>query len=70
MERPMAASAQEQDKHMPRAAAWFRREDYQRVRQIMDDSDKFPVDFDAWERRAKGQLEWKAAPRTALLLWR
>jgi len=28
------------DKHMPHAAAWFRREDYQSVRQIMDDSDK------------------------------
>jgi len=27
-------------KHMPHAAAWFRREDYQSVRQIMDDSDK------------------------------
>jgi hypothetical protein len=36
----MAASAQEKDKHMPHAAAWFRREDYQSVRQIMDDSDK------------------------------
>jgi hypothetical protein len=42
---------------MPHAAAWFRREDYQRIRQIMDDSDKFPADFDAWEQRAKGQVK-------------
>ena len=42
---------------MPHFAAWFRREDYQRIRQIMDDSDKFPPEFDAWETRAKGQME-------------
>jgi len=42
---------------MPHFAAWFRREDYQRIRQIMDDADKFPTDFDAWEERAKGQVE-------------
>ena len=31
-------------------AAWFRREDYQRIRQIMDDSDKFPPEFDRGRR--------------------
>jgi hypothetical protein len=41
---------------MPHFAAWFRREDYQRIRQIMDDGDKFPADFDAWESKAEGQL--------------
>jgi hypothetical protein len=42
---------------MAHFAAWFRREDYQRIRQIMDDSENFPADFDAWEQRAKGQAE-------------
>jgi hypothetical protein len=42
---------------MPHFAAWFRREDYQRIRQIMDDGDRFPADFDEWETRAKGQME-------------
>jgi hypothetical protein len=51
---------------MPHAAAWFRREDYQRIRQIMDDSDKFPADFDAWEQRAKGQV--KEAKRHGLII--
>jgi hypothetical protein len=51
---------------MPHFAAWFRREDYQRIRQIMDDSDKFPPDFDAWEERAKGQVE--EAKRQGLII--
>jgi len=42
---------------MPHFAVWFRHEDYQRIRQIMDDRDKFPPEFDAWETRAKGQME-------------
>jgi hypothetical protein len=47
-------------------AAWFRREDYQRIRQIMDDSDKFPPEFDAWEARARGQM--KEAARHGLII--
>ena len=27
-------------------AAWFRREDYERVREIMEDSDRLPPNFD------------------------
>jgi hypothetical protein len=41
---------------MPHVAAWYRREDYQRIRKIMDDGDKLPSDFDEWEKRAKGQV--------------
>jgi hypothetical protein len=42
---------------MSHFAAWFRREDYQRIRQIMDDGDRLPPEFDAWEERAKAQAE-------------
>lgn len=37
-------------------AAWYRREDYQRIREIMDDGDKLPATFDEWEIRAKRQM--------------
>jgi hypothetical protein len=30
-------------------AAWFRREDYERIREIMEDSDRLPPSFDEWE---------------------
>jgi hypothetical protein len=51
---------------MAHFAAWFRREDYQRIRHIMDDSDNFPADFDAWEQRAMGQA--KEAKRHGLII--
>ena len=41
---------------MPHFAAWFRREDYARIREIMDDGDEFPEEFDAWEAKATSQL--------------
>jgi hypothetical protein len=42
-------------------AAWFRREDYERIREIMDDGDRLPPAFDEWERTAKEQLSQAAA---------
>lgn len=46
---------------MPHFAAWFRRKDYQRIRQIMDDGDGFPPAFDEWEKLAKSQVAGAAA---------
>ena len=34
-------------------AAWYRREDYERVRDIMEDGDQFPATYEEWENRAK-----------------
>lgn len=33
--------------------AWYRREDYDRVRAISDDAHTFPDTFDDWEKRAE-----------------
>jgi hypothetical protein len=41
---------------MPHVAPWYRREDYARIREIMDDGDGLPATFDDWERAAKDQL--------------
>jgi hypothetical protein len=41
---------------MPHVAPWYRREDYDRIRSIMDDGSKLPPSFDEWERVAKAQL--------------
>jgi hypothetical protein len=46
---------------MPHVAPWYRREDYVRVREIMDDRDVLPRTFDEWERTAKEQLAELAA---------
>ena len=37
-------------------AAWFRREDYGRIREIMEDSDRLPPSFDEWELLAKSRV--------------
>ena len=37
-------------------AAWFRREDYERIREIMEDSDRLPPSFDEWEQLAKNRV--------------
>ena len=37
-------------------APWYRREDYDRIREIMDDGAKLPSTFDEWESRAKSQM--------------
>jgi hypothetical protein len=37
-------------------AAWYRRVDYQRIRQIMNDGHEFPGTFDQWEQAAKRQM--------------
>lgn len=36
--------------------AWFRREDYPRIREIMDDRDTMHVTFDEWEKNAERKL--------------
>jgi hypothetical protein len=41
---------------MPHVAPWYRREDYKRIRSIMDDGSKLPRTFDEWEKVAKAQL--------------
>lgn len=46
---------------MPHVAPWYRREDYARVREIMDDGDRLPLTFDEWERVAEDQLATAAA---------
>jgi hypothetical protein len=42
-------------------APWYRREDYERIRQIMDDGDEFPPTFDEWEVNAKRGIERAAS---------
>lgn len=37
-------------------AGWYRREDYERIRLMMDDPDNFPETFDEWSKLAEGQL--------------
>lgn len=37
-------------------AHWYCREDYERIRQIMNDGGELPKTFDAWERGAKRSL--------------
>jgi hypothetical protein len=46
---------------MPHVAPWYRREDYERIRKIMDDGAKLPRTFDEWEQTAKSQLASAAA---------
>jgi hypothetical protein len=41
---------------MPHVAPWYRREDYERFREIMEDGDRFPADFDEWEKAALKEL--------------
>jgi hypothetical protein len=44
---------------MPNAyfpAPWYRREDYERIRGMMDDIDNFPETFDEWNDLAESQL--------------
>lgn len=42
-------------------APWYRREDYDEIRSVMDDGDKFPATFDEREERAKSQMARAAA---------
>ncbi|MGZ5919614.1 MAG: hypothetical protein ACXWJV_07445, partial [Hyphomicrobium sp.] len=36
---------------------WFRREDYARIREIMEGGDKWLSDYDAWQARAEKQIK-------------
>src|SRR5262249_9714136 len=38
--------------NMPQCAPWYRREDYDRIRAIMDDGPLMPPTFDEWEATA------------------
>ena len=40
---------------MPRFAPWYRQEDYALVREIMEDGETFPLDFDEWEKNAESE---------------
>jgi hypothetical protein len=42
-------------------AAWYRRQDYNRIREIMDDGNRFPATFNEWEKTAKSQVARAAA---------
>src|SRR6188474_2373939 len=50
--------AKPQRRNIPMAdfAAWFRREDYERIREVMEDSDRLPPSFDEWELLAKSRV--------------
>ena len=41
---------------MPRFAPWYRHDDYALVREIMEDRETFPLDFDEWENKAESEL--------------
>jgi hypothetical protein len=40
---------------MPRFAPWYRREDYALIREIMEDGETFPLNFDEWEKNAESE---------------
>ena len=40
---------------MPRFAPWYRHDDYALVREIMEDREMFPLDFDEWEKDAESE---------------
>ena len=42
---------------MSHFAGWYRREDYQRIREIVVDGSKFPAEFDEWRETAKKQVK-------------
>jgi hypothetical protein len=51
-------------------AAWFRREDYERIREIMEDSDRLPPSFD--EYALTGTYRFRLPnllKRATVLLW-
>ena len=40
---------------MPRFAQWYRRDEYALVREIMEDGETFPHNFDEWEQNAESE---------------
>ena len=40
---------------MPHFAPWYRREEYALMREIMDDGEKLPLNFDEWEKNAESE---------------
>jgi len=40
---------------MPHFAPWYRREEYALIREIMDDGDTLPLNFDEWEKNAESE---------------
>ena len=42
---------------MQNFAPWYRREDYALIREIMEDRDSLPLDFDEWEQNAESERE-------------
>jgi hypothetical protein len=40
---------------MTNFVAWYRREEYALIREIMDDRDTLPLDFDEWEKNAESE---------------
>jgi hypothetical protein len=52
----LQAKPQRRNISMADFAAWFRREDYERIREIMEDSDRLPPNFDEWELLAKSRV--------------
>ena len=41
---------------MPDVAAWYRSEDYSRIRAIMDDGHEMPASFAEWEKLANNTI--------------
>ena len=40
---------------MPHFAPWYRREEYALMREIMDDGETLPLNFDEWEENAESE---------------
>ena len=51
---------------MPRFTPWYRSEEYALIREIMDDRDTLPLNFDEWEKNAES--ERAAAKREGVTL--
>jgi len=51
---------------MPRFTPWYRSEEYALIREIMDDRDTLPLNFDEWEKNAES--ERAAAKREGITL--
>jgi hypothetical protein len=42
---------------MPNFQAWYRRKEYALIREIVDDRDTLPLDFNEWEQNAESERE-------------
>ncbi|MGZ3309798.1 MAG: hypothetical protein ACXU8R_14870 [Xanthobacteraceae bacterium] len=47
---------------------WYRREDYPRILEIMEDARILPLTFDEWQRKAEGVEHISGAPAVRVMI--